>query len=156
VLVRRLFTGRPLVERADGQRRALLPVELALGQCVVGAVVTVGLAAAGDWTRAGASIVPPSPQAWFAVAWLGLLGSGVAYLLFFRIIEAWGATRTTLVTYVMPVVGIILGVVVLRETIDARVLAGTALVIGGIALVNSRFGQRRLYGRSAPAVARER
>jgi hypothetical protein len=41
--------------------------------------------------------------------------------------------------------------VVLNETVDARVLAGTALVIGGVALVSARFGSRRLFGRSAPA-----
>lgn len=86
----------------------------------------------------------------FAVVWLGVLGSGFAYLAYFRILGEWGATRTSMVAYLLPIVGITLGVVVLGETVDARVLAGTALVIGGVALVNSRFGGRRLAGRSAP------
>lgn len=86
----------------------------------------------------------------FAMVWLGVLGSGFAYLAYFRILGEWGATRTSMVAYLLPIVGITLGVVVLGETVDARVLAGTALVIGGVALVNSRFGGRRLVGRSAP------
>ena len=51
--------------------------------------------------------------------------------------------------YLLPVVGIVLGFLVLNETIDGRVLAGTVLIVGGVALVNSKFGQRRLFGRQA-------
>jgi len=86
----------------------------------------------------------------FAVLWLGLLGSGLAYLCFFRLLQSWGATRTTMVAYLLPIVGIVAGALVLNEVVDAGVLVGTALVIGGVALVNSRFGHRRLFGRAAP------
>ena len=99
-----------------------------------------------------AVFAPPSLPAWFAVLWLGLLGSGVAYLLLFRIIRAWGATRATLVTYIMPIVGIALGVLVLSEPLHPAEIAGTVLIIGGLLLANSKYGQRRLYGRAtAPA-----
>ncbi len=94
----------------------------------------------------------PDTQAVFAILWLGLLGSGLAYLFVFRLFAHWGATRTTLVAYVIPVVGIALGYLVLAEPIDARIIFGTALVIAGIGLVNSRFGRRRLYGRVPPPV----
>ena len=83
-----------------------------------------------------------------AVVWLGILGSGFAYLANFRLLARIGATRTSLVAYLLPVVGIIAGAIVLQETVEARVVFGTALVIGGVALVNSRFGQRRLFGRA--------
>ena len=86
----------------------------------------------------------------FAVLWLGLLGSGLAYLCFFRLLQSWGATRTTMVAYLLPIVGIVAGALVLNEVVDAGVLIGTALVIGGVALVNSRYGHRRLFGRAAP------
>jgi drug/metabolite transporter (DMT)-like permease len=82
-----------------------------------------------------------------SVAWLGLVGSGLAFLAFFYLLGRWGATRTALVAYVMPVVGIVLGVLVLREVISLPMLVGTALIIGGIALANSRYGHRRLLGR---------
>lgn len=80
----------------------------------------------------------PDGSAIFAIAWLGILGSGFAYLAFFRVLAAWGATRTTAVAYLLPIVGIILGFVVLHEPIDARILLGSALVITGMALVSRR------------------
>jgi len=98
--------------------------------------------------------VPTGLDALFAVAWLGLLGSGVAYVIFFRLLGRWGASRTSLVTYLMPIVGLALGATVLGETVDGRVLAGAALVIGGIALVNSRLGSRPLFVRGEPAPAK--
>jgi drug/metabolite transporter (DMT)-like permease len=95
----------------------------------------------------------PDLQAVFSIIWLGLLGSGLAYLVVFRLFAAWGATRTTLVAYEIPVVGIILGFLVLNEPIDIRLLIGTGLVVGGVALVNSRLGRRRLFGRVPPVEA---
>ena len=77
----------------------------------------------------------------FSVVWLGLIGSGLAFLVFFRLIKHWGATRTSLVAYVMPIWGIVLGAVVLGEVISAGRLSGTALVIAGIALVNVKREQ---------------
>ena len=71
-----------------------------------------------------------------SVAWLGLFGSGFAFLIFFRLINNWGATRTSTVAYLMPVVGILLGALVLSEPVTPDRVLGTALVIGGIALVN--------------------
>src|SRR5918995_1659189 len=87
-------------------------------------------------------------QALFAIVWLGILGSGLAYLFVFRLFQRWGATRTTLVAYLLPVVGIVLGYLFLQEPVDATIIVGTALVIAGIGLVNSRFGRRRLFGRT--------
>jgi drug/metabolite transporter (DMT)-like permease len=72
----------------------------------------------------------------FAVLWLGVFGSGLAYLAFFRLIGTWGATRTTSVAYLLPVWGVALGFVVLSEPIQPGLVLGTALVIAGIAFVN--------------------
>jgi drug/metabolite transporter (DMT)-like permease len=91
--------------------------------------------------------LPLRADALFAVVWLGLFGSGLAYLVFFRLLGRWGATRTSLVAYLLPIFGIVLGALVLNETIDARIIIGTALIIGGIALVNARWGSRALFGR---------
>ena len=86
-----------------------------------------------------------------AVGWLGVLGSGLAFVAFFRLLSRWGSTRSSLVAYVLPVVGIVLGAVFLHENVGAVVLVGTGLVIGGIALTNAGFGQRRLLGRAPVA-----
>ena len=77
----------------------------------------------------------------FSVLWLGFLGSGLSFIVFFRRINQWGATRTSLVAYVMPIWGIALGAVVLGEVISTGRLSGTALVIAGIALVNVKREQ---------------
>ena len=95
----------------------------------------------------------PDAEAIFSILWLGIFGSGLAYLLVFRLFSNWGATRTTLIAYVIPPVGIILGFLVLNEPIDARIIFGTALVVAGVGLVNSKFGRRRLFGRVPPIEA---
>jgi drug/metabolite transporter (DMT)-like permease len=94
-----------------------------------------------------------APEALFAVAWLGLLGSGSAYLVFFRLLGRWGATRTSLVAYLLPSWGIVLGAIVLSEAIDVTLLIGTVLVIGGIALVNMGRSLRPGLRRSASVPA---
>lgn len=93
-------------------------------------------------------ILPALPITWLAIAWLGLLGTCTAYLMFFSLINAWGATRASLVTYVFPVIGLILGIIFLKEEADWRLLVGSALVIVSVLAVN--FNQ--LF-RSAPATA---
>ena len=71
---------------------------------------------------------------------LGVLGTGVAYVLNYQIITREGATVAATVTYLLPVVAIVLGVLVLGETVTAGVLAGIALVLAGVAL--TRRGSR--------------
>jgi drug/metabolite transporter (DMT)-like permease len=85
-----------------------------------------------------------------AVVWLGIFGSGAAYLLNFRLLARIGATRTSILAYFLPIIGIVSGALMFQETIDPLVLVGTALVLGGIALVNGRYLQRQIYGRRAP------
>jgi drug/metabolite transporter (DMT)-like permease len=94
--------------------------------------------------------VRPDPAAWFSVIWLGVFGSGLAYMLYFRLLGRWGATRTALVAYLLPVYGIVLGFLVLQEHIDITLIVGTALIIAGVAIVNSPWGQRRLFRAVAP------
>ncbi|HKG56564.1 MAG TPA: DMT family transporter [Candidatus Limnocylindrales bacterium] len=95
-----------------------------------------------------------TPKAIFSVIWLGILGSGVAYLVNFRLLARWGATRTSMVAYLLPVFGITLGVTLGAETISVAVIVGTLLVVGGVALANSKIGNRTLYGRSPRVQAR--
>ncbi len=125
--------------------RGLRPMIPALFQVGFAFVIVVTLAIVFEHPLA--TVVRPDTV--LAVVWLGVLGSGLAYLAFFRLLARWGATRTALVAYLLPVVGIVLGVIVLSEQVDARILLGTGLVIGGVALVNSRYGRRPLFQRPA-------
>ncbi len=148
VYTRRRVTGMPIIETADGSRRAPLPVEISLGSTFSAFVMIALLALVFERPESGLLTVPGSVLGWVALVWLGALGTAVAYLLFFRIIERWGATRTTLVTYVIPVVAIVLGFVFLGERLRPLELAGAALIIAGIVLVNASVGQRPLFGRA--------
>ncbi|MFT2818300.1 DMT family transporter [Leifsonia sp. A12D58] len=69
---------------------------------------------------------------------LGALGTGVAYIWNINVLRAWGPTNASTVTYVTPVVGVILGVVVLSETFSWHEPAGAALVLIGILLTQKR------------------
>ena len=79
---------------------------------------------------------PGLPITWLAIAWLGLVGTCIAYLLYFYLLHSIGPTRTTMVTYVFPLVGVALGVIFLSETLDINLLMGGALVVGSIIIVN--------------------
>ena len=129
----------------------LRPMIPALFQVLFGLIVVSVLAFVFEQPLAAV----PAPEAIFAVVWLGVLGSSVAYLLYFRILQHWGATRTSMVAYLLPVFGIALGALVLQEAVSITTLIGTGLVIGGIALVNSRYGTRPLFRRAAPTTARD-
>ena len=72
------------------------------------------------------------------LAILGVLGTGIAYVLNYQIIASEGATVASTVTYLLPVVAIVLGVLVLGETVTAAALAGIALVLAGVALTRRR------------------
>jgi drug/metabolite transporter (DMT)-like permease len=78
-----------------------------------------------------------------AVVLLGTLGTGIAYYWNINVLRAWGPTRQSTVTYVIPVFGVILGVFVLGDRLSWNEPAGAALVFLGILLTQRR---RRLFG----------
>lgn len=82
--------------------------------------------------------VPSRPDTWAALAWLGVLGAGVASFVFYGLLHSVGPTRASLVTYMLPVVGVVLGVVLLQERLDWRLAAGALLIVSGVWVVNRR------------------
>jgi drug/metabolite transporter (DMT)-like permease len=128
--------------------RGLRPMIPALFQVLFAAAIIVPLALIVDQPFGR---VTPAPEAIVAVAWLGIFGSGFAYLCYFTILANWGATRTSMVAYLLPVVGIALGAVVMQDPITINRIAGTGLIIAGIALVNSGPTVKRFIDRRADA-----
>ncbi len=150
VYARHRITGQSLVaDPVAGPRRAS-PVEIALPQAALSAILCGLFAMAFERPADGLITLPPDGAAWFAITWLGMLGSGVAYVLFFRLVRTWGATRTTMVTYLMPIVGITLGFLVLHEQLHPIEILGTVFVFAGLILASSSVGQRVLFRRGAP------
>lgn len=69
---------------------------------------------------------------------LGTLGTGVVYIWNMNVLRAWGPTATSGVTYVTPVVGVALGILVLGERLSWNAPVGAAIVLGGILLTQQR------------------
>jgi drug/metabolite transporter (DMT)-like permease len=79
---------------------------------------------------------PPTWQAWTAFAFLGVLGTGVAFVWFYQGVQRLGPARTAVFVNLVPVFAITLGVLLLGEHIDASMSIGGAIVIAGIWLLN--------------------
>lgn len=76
----------------------------------------------------------PGSSAWLAVLVLGVLCTGVAYVLFFWLIENVGPARSLTVTFVVPVFAVIYGAVFLQEAISLWMLLCAAIIVCGTAL----------------------
>jgi drug/metabolite transporter (DMT)-like permease len=112
--------------------RNLTPEVQSLGQSFMATLVMLPLAL----TIEAPFTLPHQPITWVAALWLGLMGSCVATLLYYSLLQSIGPTRTTLVTYIFPLVGVILGAIFLHERPDWHLLAGGSLIISGVAVVN--------------------
>lgn len=73
---------------------------------------------------------------------LGCLGTGIAYVWNQNTVRAWGPTRASTVTYITPVVGVILGIVILGETVTWNEPVGALVVFLGILLAQDRLRRR--------------
>ncbi|MGC0153621.1 DMT family transporter [Chromobacterium vaccinii] len=108
------------------------PLLTACGGLASGALLLLPLA----WWNWPAS--PAPARAWLAVALLALLCTALAYLIFYRLIDRLGATGASGVTYLVPVFGVLWGALFLGEAVSAAMLAGAALILGGVLLLNAR------------------
>jgi drug/metabolite transporter (DMT)-like permease len=83
---------------------------------------------------------------------LGVLGTAVALLFFYRMLNRYGAARASLVTYLLPPTALIYGALILDEAIRLNAILGLALILAGVALGSGFF---RLARREAvPATPR--
>jgi drug/metabolite transporter (DMT)-like permease len=80
--------------------------------------------------------VPDMPIIWVALLWLGILGSGFAFILLYYLIHEIGPTRATMVTYLFPLGGVTLGVIFLHEVLTWQVVTGAALIILSLVVAN--------------------
>ena len=80
--------------------------------------------------------IPQLPITWIAILWLGVLGSGLALILWYFLLHEIGPTRTGMVTYIFPLGGVILGVIFLNEHLSWQLAVGALLIISSIVVVN--------------------
>ena len=80
--------------------------------------------------------IPTLPLIWVALLWLGILGSGFAFILLYYLIHEIGPTRATMVTYLFPLSGVTLGVLFLHEQLTWQVATGAVLIILSLVVAN--------------------
>jgi drug/metabolite transporter (DMT)-like permease len=85
---------------------------------------------------------PLAFSTWGALLGLGVLSTALAYIYFFRILNAAGATNIMLVTFLIPLSAIFLGVMLLGETIEPRHIIGMALIGFGLLAIDGRALKR--------------
>lgn len=109
------------------------PISSAFGQMFTAALMMLPASLLIDrpWT------LTPSLASIGSILMLGVVGSGFAYILFYWLIVQVGATRTSLVTYVSPIIALILGALVLQEPLHWTMLVGLGLIIAGVGLVTN-------------------
>ena len=95
----------------------------------VGATLGLALPTAYFWP-----LRTPTAPAWLAMAMLGVLCTGVAYILYFWLIENIGPARALTVTFVLPVFAVIYGVIFLAETVSLWMLLCAGVIVCGTAL----------------------
>jgi drug/metabolite transporter (DMT)-like permease len=101
---------------------------------------TLGLALPALWFR---PTQMPSLSAWLALLAVGVVSSGLAYILFFRLIVNVGPTRALSVTYVVPVFAVLYGLLFLGEQVTPWMLACGAVIVVGTALSTGLLKLRR-------------
>jgi len=86
--------------------------------------------------------VPQLGITWLALLFMGVLGSGLAFVMAFYLIHEIGPTRTSMVTYLFPLGGVILGVTFLKEQLTWQVIAGAAIIISSLVIANWEPGKK--------------
>ncbi len=114
--------------------RGLEPQVAAAGMLSASSLIMLPLA---FWTD-GLPGLHHGPQVWAAVAYLAVLATAFAYLLYYRVLAMAGAGNLSLVTLLVAPVAIVLGAVVFGEALPLRAFAGFALLALGLLVLDGR------------------
>jgi len=118
--------------------RKLSPIMVASGQLTMSTAILLPLSLL--FSRPS-SVLEASTPALAAMVALALLSSALAYLIYFRLIAHAGATNALLSTFLIPISAIIIGIVLMGESLSLRQVAGMAGILVGIAAIDGRAGR---------------
>lgn len=100
-----------------------------------GTAIAVPLALAIDGPDA---ILRADTNAWLGAVYLGVLPTGLATLIYFRLVEVRGASFFSFVNYLNPVFGVVLGALILGEVLSIPAVAALVLILAGVAVTNRK------------------
>ncbi|HEY7126990.1 MAG TPA: EamA family transporter [Ktedonobacterales bacterium] len=106
------------------------PLALSIGQQLATGVVLVPFALLRLPTTF------PSTEVLLAFLGLSLMSTAIAYLLYFHLIQTVGATKTAIVTFLVPVFGLLWGALFLQETATVGTVVGLAIVLSSVFLIS--------------------
>ena len=110
--------------------RHLHPAALNASTMAIGAVLLLLMSiATGDGVR-----LPHGIASWMAVAYLALVGSVVAFLIYFSLLKTWDSTTVSFFGVFTPAIALFLGAAILGERLARWSLAGSALILAGVAM----------------------
>jgi drug/metabolite transporter (DMT)-like permease len=89
----------------------------------------------------------PSWEAIGSIVALGVFGTAIALLFFYRLLNRYGAARASLVTYLLPPVALVYGVLILDEQVTLNAALGLVLILAGVALGSGAVRLLRRRGR---------
>ncbi|ENO88762.1 DMT family transporter [Thauera linaloolentis] len=92
---------------------------------------------------------PPGAGVWLAVVALAVVCTGLAYVIFFRLMANVGPARAVTVTFLIPAFGMLWGALVLDEAITPRMLLGCGVILLGTGLATGALGRLRRRGRDS-------
>jgi drug/metabolite transporter (DMT)-like permease len=116
-------------------RKFVTPLNLPTEVSVFGQIGTAALTLLPLYLLSGPLITQtPDPTSLLAIIALGALGSGVAYLLYYKILNVVGSAIASSVTYITPIIAVILGVSLLGEQLHWYEPVGGLIVILGAAI----------------------
>jgi drug/metabolite transporter (DMT)-like permease len=111
-------------------------------------IATGSMLAASLFLLPGAVIYWPqqavSANAWISVIALGILSTGFAYILYFRLIRHVGPAKAITVTYLLPVFAVFWGAIVLSEAVSLAMVVGAAIIFTGTALATGIVSKRKI------------
>ena len=114
--------------------RGIDPIAVAAGS-VTGAALFLMPFAIAAWPE-----TPISGESWAAAITLAIVCTGLAYIIFYRLVDRVGASRSITVTFLVPLFGILWGTLLLDEALTLRMMVGTAIVLLGTLLATGFIG----------------
>ena len=136
VYARRLLTNR------DTEPLVLSAAQLTVGACLIGVAV--------PWL--GRQPVTFTSTVVLSVVALGVLSTGIAYVLNYRLIQDEGPTAASMTNYLTPVVAVLLGVLFVDERLSWNLIVGTAMVLLGVWIAERNLGSRGREASKASAL----
>ncbi|WP_319823801.1 DMT family transporter [Thalassovita sp.] len=113
------------------------PQVAAAGMLTASTLMMVPLA----WITEGAPALPQLGQTWVALAYLSLIATAGAYLLYYRVLGMAGSGNLMLVTLMIAPFAVLLGALVLGETLPPRAYGGFALLAAGLIVIDGRLAR---------------